>query len=226
MKTAALIVELAGPAGSGKSTLTKALGEQPGILAGVLPDVRNPKYVFFFAWNLFLLLPTFFVLYRAKTGRWLSAQEMALLAILQGWSRVLKRQAASGAQLIVLDQGPVYILSELLRFGPEYLQGAGAQLWWEQTCQRWAATLDRVVCIDTADETLMMRIRSREKSHGIKENPDEWAIGFLARYRAAQEKVLSSFASGLQSPKVIRFDTAHMSVDETLTNILALRESR
>jgi hypothetical protein len=226
MTTPALILELAGPAGSGKSTLTRALGSQPGVQVGALPDIRDLRYILFFAWQLFLLLPTFFTLYRHKTGRWLTTQEMALMAILNGWDMLLKRQAANGGQLLVLDQGPVYILSELLRFGPHYLQEAAAQPWWDKTCQRWSATLAGVVCIDTADATLIGRIRSREKSHGVKENSDAWAAGFLARYRAAQEKVLSSLAYGTNGPRISRFDTAQLSLDETLKNILTLRESR
>jgi hypothetical protein len=218
MKTP-LIVELVGPAGAGKSTLSKALQQRsPKVCLAVFPDVRAVKNILFFAWNTFLLLPAFLTFYRHKTDRFLSLQEMAYLAILKGWRRILERHSG----IIVLDQGPVYMLAELLRFGPQVLTDPAARKWWEATCVQWADCLGIVICLDTSDLILMERIRSRAKKHGVKENSDQWALEFLARYRSAQEKVLSTMEACTKSPKLARFDTSTMSLDETLENILAL----
>jgi deoxyadenosine/deoxycytidine kinase len=114
------------------------------------------------------------------------------------------------------------MLAELLRFGPQTLTGPAADDWWQETCKKWAHSLDVVVCLDTEDAILVERIRSREKKHGVKENSDQWAREFLARYRAAQEKVLAALNIGTKSPKISHFDTSKLSLAETIGNILAL----
>ena len=127
--------------------------------------------------------------------------------------------------MIILDQGPVHILSDLLRFGPQNLQSLTPR-WWNDTCQVWAHTLNIVICLDAPDPVLLNCIRSRAKNHGCKNETDSKAIEFLRRCRATQEETLSSMHNNnFTSPDVVCLDTSQMSPDEATNKILSLFKS-
>lgn len=216
---APFLVELAGPAGAGKSTLCEALEERSlRVKRGLFPDVRTAASIPFYARNILVLLPTLATLYRHRTDRFLTWGEVTYLAIINGWLPVLTQQSG----IIVLDQGPVYMVSELLRFGPQALMGPAGKKWWNATCKTWAGGLDLIVYLDAPDTTLVSRILNRKRRHGIKEHDNDWATAFLARSRWALDKVLSGIALFKPELKIIRMDTSVMSLDETLDSILAV----
>jgi len=215
------IVELAGPAGAGKTTLAHALAQQSdNIRLCDPPYYRRTEHLPFFVANSLLLLPTIRHLWRYRDGRQLTPREMAWMVILKGWPRVLARQAPSDGKVAVLDQGPVYILAELSRFGPASLQSPSARKWWDRTIEQWATTLDMVIWLDTSDTTLLERIRTRNKWHVIKHESAVEALGFLARCRRAYGQVLSALTTKAGGPKMLRFDTALASVDEIVSQLL------
>lgn len=221
MKKPLLVIELAGPAGSGKSTLAKTLSEiDSKIQVGVLPNIRDVRNLPFILWNAILLLPVFIAFYRVNNYDHLTLQQMAIMAILKEWLRQIKGNS-SEQRIIILDQGPVYMLSELLRYGPRNFRHI-ASMWWERACKEWTDVLDMVICIDTSDAVLLERIRARDKHHGIKEHPDSWAFQFLARYRDAQSDVLNSMLATKHGPKVIQIDTAQVPLTETIGKILPI----
>jgi hypothetical protein len=69
------------------------------------------------------------------------------------------------------------MLAELLRHGLSNLPDIASK-WWEHVCSDWANLLDMVICLDAPDAILLQRNRTREKSHGIKKNDDQWAANF------------------------------------------------
>lgn len=216
-----ILVELAGPAGAGKSTLTKALTEYDHeIRISEFPSVRAVKNLPFFVWNTLLLLPTFVTISLTKKDGAITSRQMANMAILNGWHRQFTKNLAD-QDVVILDQGPVYKLAELLIFGPENFRSV-AFTWWDRVCKDWADVLDVVICLDTSDSILMERIRARDKNHGIKENTDQWAVQFLAQYRQAQHEVLNSLTNKDQGPKLIRIDTSQKSLNEVVEDIFAL----
>ena len=222
MKKSMILVELAGPAGAGKSTLTKALMTEydQEIRISEFPSIRETKKIPFFVWNALLLLPTFITFFLTKTDRAISSSQMASMAILNGWDKQFTRNLAE-QKIVVFDQGPVYKLAELLIFGPENFRSI-AFTWWDRVCKNWADVLDVVICLDTLDSILMERIRARDKNHGIKENTDQWAVQFLAQYRQAQHEVLNSLTNKDRGPKLIRIDTSQKSLNEVVEDIFAL----
>jgi hypothetical protein len=217
-----VIVELVGPAGAGKSSVSKALSERnTRITQGRLPDVHDARSVPFFAWNLLLLLPSLTKFYRHRTDRFLTMREMAYLAIIRGWLPVLRRQSG----IVVLDQGPIYMLSEMLREGPQVLMSQTAQNWWHVTCKMWAGGMDGVIYLDASDATLVERALSREQEHGIKAHDGAWTTRFLAKSRRTLDQVLSSMKMTKPDLKIIYLDTSMTSLDETVNSIISLFKS-
>jgi broad-specificity NMP kinase len=219
-----LIIELAGPAGAGKTTIRNALIKSNKTMQfGPVPQIRDVRNLPFFLWNWILLLPTFLVVLRAGKPRALTFRLSVRLSILNGWARQLKARYPTDTSVLILDQGPIYMLAELLRHCPVNFRTA-APTWWERTCQDWANTLDMVICLDTPDEILLQRVRTRNKNHGIKQNADQWAAEFLAQSRWAQGEVLISMMEKPSKMKVIPIDTSQSSLDELVQRICCLLE--
>lgn len=225
MKNRSLIIELAGPAGSGKSTLTKALSKSNGkIQIGAIPKIRDIRDLPFFVWNMISLIPTFLTIYHNKKQDSFTRRQIVNMAILEGWYRRLRAMRSNDGKVIILDQGPVHILSDLQRFGPKNLNSMIPR-WWNKTCQVWVDTLNIVICLDAPDSVLLNRIRSRAKNHGCKSETDEKAISFLNKCRTTQEKTLASMHFNSSGPEVICFDTSQVSLNEATEKILALFQS-
>lgn len=215
-----LVVELVGPAGAGKTTISMALTRRSaGILESNFPYVRSVMDTSFFVRHGLLLAPTLFCLPH-DNGRWLTRREIAWMMILNGWHHVLRRQSTRSGKIIVLDQGPIFLLAELDEFGPKCLQNPSAERWWAEKYGQWAATLDIVVWLDTSDDCLLERIRTRAKWHLMKDAPAPEVFEFLARYRVAYEKVISNLTANSHGPKVLRFDTDRESLDGIVNRLL------
>jgi adenylate kinase family enzyme len=223
VKHSPIVIELVGPAGAGKSTLTDALRQKgQNVRANTFPSIREARNLPFFLQNALVLLPTLLALYCNRNEGLVSSEQVVWMMILNGWHRQLKKAARQ--ETIILDQGPIYFLAELLRFGPPRFRQIASR-WWESVCQEWAKVLDGVVCLDTPDQTLMERIRARKKNHGVKAHSDQWAMQFLAQYRQAQGDVLQCMAGKTGSLKLLNIDTSQTSLDETIETIFAWLDS-
>jgi adenylate kinase family enzyme len=214
-----LVVELLGPAGSGKTTLAQALiKDHRQIRAGDYLHTRNAAHVPFFARHAVLLLPVF--LGQWRRGRWFTWDEIKMLVYLKGWHRTLRRQALDQGTVTLLDHGPVFRLTRLYAFGPENIRSQRFERWWDQMCAQWAATLDIVVWLDAPDAVLLERINARDRWHIVKGKPEQEAVQFLARYRTSFEHVMSALTAN-GGPTVLRFDTAQLAVDQITGQVLA-----
>ena len=214
------IIELAGPPGAGKSTITKALTEyDQSIQSSDFPSIRETKNFPIYVWNAILLLPIFINFLLTKAGRSISLRHIAVMVILNGWKKQLTRNPDED-KILILDQGPVYELAELLRFGPENFRHLVSN-WWDHICTDWASALDMIICLDTSDSLLIERVHARDKKHGIKENSDQWAVQVLAEHRQAQLEVLNSLTNKGQGPKVLQVDTSQKPLNQTIEDIFA-----
>ena len=214
------IVEIVGPAGAGKTTLCKLLSLSRGIRLSNFPDVRNVVNVPFFILYGLRLTPVLTRISRFG-DRQLSRREFAWLTILSGWSTVLQKELKKNNSIILLDQGPVYLLSEISEFGPRCLKDARTEQVWQMWYHQWAAILDVIVWLDAADECLLERIRNREKQHIMKAESARVIFEFLGRYRRVYEHTLSSLAASRGDLKVFRFDTTRQAPEVIADQLLA-----
>lgn len=206
----ARVVEVVGAAGAGKSTLCQALGEYPNLFRlDNFPDVRRLENAPFYLRNGLKLIPKLQRLDRSGS-RQLSRREFAWLTILHGWP-ALFRQAGNDGAVIILDQGPIYLMAELLLFGPEYLGKDAAEFLWQDLYKQWCDIITMVVWLDAPDEILFDRIRTRQQDHIVKNESLPVVFGFLERYRRQYEVIMAGLASQASRPKVIRFDTGSLS---------------
>jgi broad-specificity NMP kinase len=181
-------VELAGPAGVGKSTLSEVLrrryAAEQGSVWGlpVLPLLGNGAG----------LIPTLCPLWLySRSLLWDESRHMVRLRTLQ-WG--LSRVRTKGSSALVFDEGPVFALAWLRGFGHESLRSARAEAWWQDSLRHWARTVDVVVVLDAADGTVARRIRTRPEWHEIKSASDQQISTWIGRYRAALSWVLAGFA--------------------------------
>ena len=218
------IVEVVGPAGAGKTTLCKILSRYNDFISlSNFPDVRKISSSPFFIWNGLQISPALLNLSQHNKKK-LTRREFAWLSILNGWSGVLQKELQKN-KVILLDQGPVYLLTEAREFGPEFLREKKAEKYWKDLYSRWADSLNMVIWLDAADTELLKRIRSREKEHVVKNEMDGTAFAFFARYRNAYTRTIGNINANQCGLKILRFDTSQKSPQEIANQLLLEFES-
>jgi shikimate kinase len=186
-----LIAELAGLAGTGKTTLSRVLSERDErIIIGPEIELRKVEQMPIFVGNVPHLLPI--LLRRGRDGDRFAWDQIKAMVYLRAWPGVLRQQAGPNGTMILLDHGPVFKL----------------------------ATLHLVIWLDAPDATLRERIRGREQRHIIKEKSDAEVFQFLARYRASYARILAKLrAKG--GPALLAFDTSQASIEQIVDQVLA-----
>jgi shikimate kinase len=221
MNSLSQIIEVIGPAGSGKSTLAKALTQNKKIsLAGPAPYFRNLIEFPFFVRNTFDMLPLLYKFLFIKGLEGPSLRDIAWMVTLKGWHRVLLHNAEENSDLL-LDEGPVFLMAYLQIYGAKALNSPSNQAWWDQMYKQWSRVLNIIIYLDAPDETLIERIRFREKPHGVKVKPDDYAYKYLADLREKYEYLLIRLTSEDKTLQVHRFDTHQIPITKVCSEILA-----
>jgi shikimate kinase len=211
-----LVVELAGLAGAGKTTLALALRQSnQRFTIGV--RLGRTGYLPFAVSITRFFLPVFLRQYRHS--RWFTWEEMRAMIYLKAWHHVVSRQRSEAGTVAILDHGPVYRLAWLHEFGPEIVRSRRFAQWSDNVLNQWAASLDFVVWLNAPDAVLVERIAARDRWHVVKGKSEQETYQFLARYRASYDQVLSKLTAN-GGPKVLRFDTYQESLDQILDNLL------
>ena len=213
-----LVVELAGPASSGKTTLTRMLVERSTAMK-IAPDisVRKPEHLAVFLLNAPLLLPV--LLFGGKESNRFTWDEIKSMVYLEGWPRVLREQVAKGRGVMLVDQGPVFRLATLHAFGPAALRESAADKWWNRMFKQWASYLDLIIWLDAPNPVLQRRINARDRWHIVKGKSEQEVSQFLDRYRVSYRHVLQQLSSN-GGPKIIPFDTSQVSIQEVERTVL------
>ncbi len=199
-----VVVELVGPAGSGKSALAQRLSAQPGAVRASVWNLPRPLI---FEGALRSLPALVGLCWGTRSVSWpILAQVMRLGAL-----RLLLRRRLRHTRLVVLDEGPVFALSWVCVFGPAALGNGRTERWWRRRAAEWAPLLDRVVLLDTPDPILMGRLRGRSKRDDeLRDFTDREIVDLAAAYRAAFAHVLRHLAPG---DRVVTLPTDDASLD-------------
>ena len=220
-----LIMELVGPAGGGKTTLSRALIQHDeDIVLGPDIELRKISHIPVFIRSISSSLPLFLD-QRKTNNRQPTWTELKDIAYLEGWPQVLKRIPASSRKIVLLDQGPVFRMATLYGFGPAVFKSEESQTWWHHLYKQWASTLDLLIFLDTSDAILMERINTRTKKHGIKGKSELETQKYLMQYRMSYKNVLSEL-SLCNGPTILEFDTSKTSIEQIVDEVLAVCKSK
>ena len=181
----ALLIEIVGPAGAGKSALARALTERLGTGGSVSVWGQRRRDL---AQGALVVLPA--ALIAALTARPLALKEMTQMARVGALRRTLDRERGTERRMVVLDEGPVFALAWFDAFYGRN-GDAGWSAWRRRAVTDWAKRLDVIIRLDADAGLLAHRIRRRDKDHRVKEWEDAAIHGFQARYRAAFDKVIA-----------------------------------
>ena len=192
----AVVVELVGPAGAGKTTLARGVTAADSTVRSGLSLWGLPRHRL--VRSAVALLPTILGASIRRTP--LRAGELAQMIRLGALRHEVEDEAARH-RVIILDEGPVFALSWLEVFFSRNGDRVPAS-WRRRVVAEWATLLDVVVFIDACDITLANRIRTREKLV---------ANAAMVRDRPAAQKIHPIGFSGLRAamspptnPKAIR----------------------
>jgi hypothetical protein len=212
-----LLLELVGLAGTGKSSLGKAISHRNENIRLVTPP-RKAKYVPFLIRNALNWLPTY--IYRYGHTRWFTWKEMMLMAHLTMLPTHLKQQSHSHGTVAILDPGAFCWLTELREFGPPIATCQRYESWWSSMFDRWAALVDTIIWLDAPDEILLERIHTRDQWHEVQCMSPAEAVECFARYRKWYGEMISGMMAN-DSPRVLRFRTDQVSTDQMASEVLA-----
>jgi shikimate kinase len=219
-----LIMELVGPAGAGKTTLSRALIQHDeDIVLGPDIELRKISHIHVFISSISSSLPLFFD--QRKSNRRLTWTELKDIAYLEGWTQVLKRMPSSNGKIVLLDQGPVFRMATLYEFGPAVLKREESKTWWHHLYEQWASSLDILIFLDTSDRILMERINTRTKKHDVKGKSELETQKYLMQYRMSFKDVLTKL-SLCNGPTILEFDTSKISIEQIVDEVLAVCESK
>jgi len=206
-----VVVELAGLAGAGKSTLASAMAQlDPEIHAR--PRVSGQVYLA----SVPALVPTFLGLHRPFRG--MLTKEMKRILRVRALHRLV-HESAPGRTLL-FDEGPVYMLARILVFGADNIRSSAFERWWRTAIAEWAATLNVVVWLEAPDDVLAARLHTRGQSHPLPGAHQSAVSAFFRSYRDAFNRVLAELCSA-GGPQQWTIATDSGSPAKTARDVLA-----
>jgi broad-specificity NMP kinase len=207
------LVELAGPAGVGKSTLSLALHRRcssgQGTIWGLPPLALLG--------NGFRMSPVLLgMCLEARSPLWDETRHMVRLSTLH---RRLTLGGRAG-DLMICDEGPVFALAWLRGFGHSVVRSRALDAWWRGSLEQWARAVDAVVVLDAPDAVLAKRIRARSEWHEVKDASNPEISVWMDRFRLALEWVLAGLTAH-GGPLVVRISTEGNEPERIAERVLA-----
>ncbi|MFN2516047.1 MAG: hypothetical protein ABR556_07515 [Pyrinomonadaceae bacterium] len=208
------VAEIIGPAGAGKTTLSRLLQQSEDVRGG-LSVWRLPSWLL--AVSAFSSMPKLLALY--SMHKCLGWGEVKLVIQLNALRLLLHLESAKGFSTLLLDEGMIFALSKL----DECSRGrAGAHSHDEalRFLNPPTRMLDAVIWLDAPNEVLARRIRERAKPHRMKHESDAQIQEHLASCRKSFEKIVAELnqSNGL---KVFRFSTDEESLEQIAVKIFS-----
>jgi predicted ATPase len=177
------VVELVGAPGSGKSSVAAALGELPGVVV-----VKNHQRLDLpvLAWS---AVTAGRVLWATPPRGVSRLRWIAWLGRCRAAPRIVRRRLAAGAEVVVLDQGPVYTLGRLAESAS---RNPGVARWQQAGVAECGRLLDLVIVLDGEPSLLADRLQSRAKAHRADDLAADDAVTYLERERATTRTIAAA----------------------------------
>lgn len=210
-------MEIIGVAGTGKSTLARALVDRDqGCRIADFLHTRSAAHWRYVAHGAPRVLGLLAATVRARPAP--SWDEVKLLVYVSEWSRYLAARPEHRSGVVVLDQGPLFALACLLWGGNPATEHPRFRSWVTESVAQWSAELGLIVWLDASDEVLLERIDDRAQRHEAKGRGRDDALGILRRHRAAYDLVVDEI-SRLGHPPVRRLDTSTAPPEEIAAEV-------
>lgn len=147
---------------------------------------------------------------------WLMVQVTAL-------ARIVAMNRTPGQSVLLLDQGPVYMLGILHRSLSRRpgVNGALFEHFWRSAIDSWAQALDLVIHLDADDDELYHRIGVRNKRHPVQDLTPDQAADRFRKWRVCRHLILEQLQVDRQSTRCLYADTTVQSVDEIRRRFVA-----
>lgn len=217
------IVEIVGPAGAGKSSLFKALQKkEPRIICEEPPPIWNHSYVQFYLRNIGRLFPLFVHLPH-REFKVFSRRILIYMIFLTGWHDLLNKKAELIKNVILLDQGPIFMMAYLSIFGQINTEYSRIYEWRKKTDYQWAHTINTIIYLDTSNEALISRNRNRQ-DHEIKHisgKSNAEARDFLEKYRNVYKQIINRFTMNNDQLRVVWIDTEEFSIEKAVDIVIS-----
>jgi cytidylate kinase len=205
------IIEIVGPAGSGKSTLAIELSKIDNrTIISPAPNFHQISQYPFFALNCIRNTPNLISFLLAEKSTRPSLRQIVWMVTLTGWHQALRRAKAAD-KILLLDQGPIFLMTDLSEFGSDCFRSEYMQRWWAVTYKHWSNTIDLVVWLDAPISVLINRINSRTKQHIVKNKSPNEISKFQSMSRQALFQTMLKFLDFNDSLKILHFDTSQIS---------------
>lgn len=204
------LVELVGPPGAGKSTVFDAMLARAANVEDA-PVLLTREYAPTLMTNVPAILGA---LIRHGAMRRFTRERLRSMVYLRALPRLVERRPPGEGNVLVFDQGPLYLLSQ------SELIDERLGRWRQETLDTWAPVLDAVVWLDAPDALLVERIDERSKWHRLKGQPLESAIEVIAEARAVYDGMISKLAAHDDGPTILQFDTSRISSDDVVEAVI------
>lgn len=212
-------VEIVGVAGSGKSTLSRALRSEYGCHVADSLHTKLPGHWPYVVHGLPRVVP--FLAASVRDRPLLSWDELKFVLYVAEWDRFLRAEYRDRPGVVVLDQGPMFALARLLWGGKPVTRHPSFEEWLRRMAGHWSHELDAIVLLDAPDAVLLERIDAREQRHDAKGVSSHEGLELLGRHREAYGRVFELVES-LGGTRVLRYDTATMPPDRIAAEIVEL----
>lgn len=173
------VVEIVGPAGSGKSTVIKELMQKASNIQFHL-SMREHKIKYFK--NALKMLPMLFCLMCRRVPVLYLRSMINVQTTLDLLRRDKNKHHFTGRAL-VFEQGPLFQLVSFQVAWGSRKKNKGRMTWIRNMAEKASDVFDMVIWLDAANKTLQSRINEREYEHRIKNVSEELADKFLNNYR-------------------------------------------
>ena len=139
--------------------------------------------------------------------------ELAEMAILRGLKRRVQGLKHSGRPVILMDQGPIFMLARLKAVGSPAFRSPSADAWRKKAFRHWASLVDYVVWLDTAETVLLARVLERDRWHVLQDAARQDVGDWMQSYREAFSEIIAGLGATGERPHTLRFDCGPESIE-------------
>jgi thymidylate kinase len=210
------IIEIVGLAGTGKSTLVRALQKRNEQIK-IFP---LPKTWFYgsLTKRAPLWLPIWFQ--SRGSARGFTREELISLGCIDTWLPFIQRKISTNQDIAIMEPGSVYWLTKLQGFGWKSTGQSRYQCWLQNKFEQWSAAVDVMIWLDAPEELCLKRVLGREQWHDAKAMDSEDILERFRGLRKSYEQIILKMVSK-RPRKVFHFLTDQISTEEILDRIFS-----